>query len=66
MFIRFNKDIVETVQLRDPWGHPRTLSPADKVRMREGLRFMRWCYYALIALFMLSASMLIHLLCIPK
>lgn len=59
--LRFDLTDEEIAVQRYAWGYSYRLSPADQARRREGLVFIRWCYYALVALFLLSIGMIVGL-----
>lgn len=58
---RFRLTDDEIAEERDPWGYSYRLSLVAQERRREGLRFVRWCYYALVAAFSLAAVMIAYL-----
>ena len=49
MFIRFDK--VDTERDIDVWGYPRALTLAECAGKRDGLRFIRFCWYVLCGFF---------------
>lgn len=64
MFLRLKDD--ETVarsDYRDAWGCPYPLTNKQRERICDGHRFVRRCYYALMALFALTIGMLAYLSC---
>lgn len=58
---RFRLTDDEIAHEQDPWGYSYRLSPAAQACRREGLRFIRRCYYALVAVFLLAAAMIAYL-----
>jgi len=61
LLLRFDLTDEEIAEQRDVWGYSYHLNPAAQSHRREGLAFIRRCYYALIATFLLSIGMIVWL-----
>lgn len=59
--VRFSLTEDEIAEEQDPWGYSYRLSPVAQERRREGLRFIRRCYYALVVVFSLATAMIAYL-----